>query len=115
MTLELELRGVQQRFHARGVAGGYVTAVDDVSFTLAASPPQIVSLVGQSGSGKSTIARNVLGLQKPTAGSVRYARSRKQLPSSRKIGPTAHGPLRSDRRPVEWTPGGVIGGRTVRE
>jgi len=69
---ELELRGVQQRFHARGVAGGYVTAVDDVSFTLAASPPQIVSLVGQSGSGKSTIARNVLGLQKPTAGSVRY-------------------------------------------
>ena len=72
MTLELELRGVQQRFHARGVAGGYVTAVDDVSFTLAASPPQIVSLVGQSGSGKSTIARNVLGLQKPTAGSVLY-------------------------------------------
>jgi peptide/nickel transport system ATP-binding protein len=70
--LELELRGVQQRFHARGVAGGYVTAVDDVSFTLAASPPQIVSLVGQSGSGKSTIARNVLGLQKPTAGSVLY-------------------------------------------
>jgi ABC-type oligopeptide transport system ATPase subunit len=69
---ELELRGVQQRFHARGVAGGYVTAVDDVSFTLAASPPQIVSLVGQSGSGKSTIARNVLGLQKPTAGTVLY-------------------------------------------
>ena len=72
MKSELELRGVQQRFHARGVAEGYVTAVDDVSFTLAASPPQIVSLVGQSGSGKSTIARNVLGLQKPTAGSVLY-------------------------------------------
>ena len=72
MKSELELRGVQQRFHARGVAGGYVTAVDDVSFSLAASPPQIVSLVGQSGSGKSTIARNVLGLQKPTAGSVLY-------------------------------------------
>jgi ABC-type oligopeptide transport system ATPase subunit len=69
---ELELRGVQQRFHARGVADGYITAVDDVSFSLAASPPQIVSLVGQSGSGKSTIARNVLGLQKPTAGSVLY-------------------------------------------
>jgi peptide/nickel transport system ATP-binding protein len=69
---ELELRGVQQRFHARGVAEGYITAVDDVSFSLAASPPQIISLVGQSGSGKSTIARNVLGLQKPTAGSVLY-------------------------------------------
>ncbi|MEU4192110.1 ABC transporter ATP-binding protein [Kribbella sp. NPDC026611] len=72
MKSELELRGVQQRFHARGVAGGYLTAVDDVSFTLAASPPQIVSLVGQSGSGKSTIARNVLGLQKPTDGQVLY-------------------------------------------
>lgn len=72
MKSELELRGVQQRFHARGVADGYITAVDDVSFKLLASPPQIVSLVGQSGSGKSTIARNVLGLQKPTAGSVLY-------------------------------------------
>ncbi|MGW6200066.1 ABC transporter ATP-binding protein [Kribbella sp. NPDC055110] len=72
MKSELELRGVQQRFHARGVADGYITAVDDVSFSLLASPPQIVSLVGQSGSGKSTIARNVLGLQKPTAGSVLY-------------------------------------------
>jgi ABC-type oligopeptide transport system ATPase subunit len=72
MKSELELRGVQQRFHARGVADGYVTAVDDVSFSLLATPPQIVSLVGQSGSGKSTIARNVLGLQKPTAGSVLY-------------------------------------------
>lgn len=72
MKSELELRGVEQRFHARDVPGGYLTAVDDVSFTLAASPPQIVSLVGQSGSGKSTIARNVLGLQKPTAGQVLY-------------------------------------------
>ena len=68
----IELSGVQQRFHARGAVGGYLTAVQDATFTLAADPPQVVSLVGQSGSGKSTIARNVLGLQKPTAGTVRY-------------------------------------------
>lgn len=68
----LELKGVQQRFHARGAPGGYLTAVDDASFQLNAEPPQVVSLVGQSGSGKSTIARNVLGLQKPTAGTVEY-------------------------------------------
>ncbi|MFC5268660.1 ABC transporter ATP-binding protein [Kribbella qitaiheensis] len=68
----IELRGVQQRFHARGTPDGYLTAVQDASFTLAADPPQVVSLVGQSGSGKSTIARNVLGLQKPTAGTVTY-------------------------------------------
>jgi len=68
----IELSGVQQRFHARGAVGGYLTAVDDATFTLAADPPQVVSLVGQSGSGKSSIARNILGLQKPTAGTVRY-------------------------------------------
>ena len=72
MTKTIELRGVEQRFHARGVAGGYLTAVEDASFTLAADPAQVVSLVGQSGSGKSTIARHVLGLQKPSAGSVLY-------------------------------------------
>ncbi|TDO48675.1 peptide/nickel transport system ATP-binding protein [Kribbella sp. VKM Ac-2527] len=72
MTKTIELRGVEQRFHARGTPGGYLTAVDDASFTLAADPAQVVSLVGQSGSGKSTIARHVLGLQKPSAGSVLY-------------------------------------------
>lgn len=68
----IELRGVQQRFHARGTAEGYLTAVADATFRLDADPPQVVSLVGQSGSGKSTIARNVLGLQKPTAGTITY-------------------------------------------
>jgi peptide/nickel transport system ATP-binding protein len=74
MTAEkvIELQGVQQRFHARGTPTGYLTAVADASFRLDSTPPQVVSLVGQSGSGKSTIARNVLGLQKPTAGTVTY-------------------------------------------
>jgi len=52
--------------------GGEFRAVDDVSFDLESEPPQIVSLVGQSGSGKSTIARIILGLQKPSSGSVTY-------------------------------------------
>lgn len=47
-------------------------------------------------------------------GSARYAQPCKQPLSSTKIGPTAHELLRSDRRPVGWTPGGVIGDRTVR-
>ncbi len=70
----IELNNVTQVF--RGAAmrsmGGEFRAVDDVSFNLNANPPQIMSLVGQSGSGKSTIARIILGLQRPTSGSVTY-------------------------------------------
>jgi ABC-type oligopeptide transport system ATPase subunit len=70
----IELNNVTQVF--RGAAmrsmGGEFRAVDDVSFNLNAHPPQITSLVGQSGSGKSTIARIILGLQRPTSGSVTY-------------------------------------------
>jgi peptide/nickel transport system ATP-binding protein len=68
----IELENVEQRFHARGTPDGYLTALKDATFTLHSDPPQIVSLVGQSGSGKSTIARNILGLQKPTAGKISY-------------------------------------------
>jgi peptide/nickel transport system ATP-binding protein len=44
-------------------------AVDDVSFELA--PGRIVALVGQSGSGKSTVAKLLVGLHQPSNGCVR--------------------------------------------
>jgi peptide/nickel transport system ATP-binding protein len=68
----IELRDVEQRFHARGTPSGFLTAVHKTSFTLSTDPPRIISLVGQSGSGKSTLARIVLGLQRPTSGTVTY-------------------------------------------
>jgi len=50
-----------------------VQAVRDVSFTL--EPGQSLALVGQSGSGKSTIAKLLTGVEKPTAGTVRFGDS----------------------------------------
>ena len=45
-----------------------VRAVDDVSFTM--SEGEVLGVVGESGCGKSTMARLVLGLIKPTSGNV---------------------------------------------
>lgn len=67
---EIALEGITQIFPGR--LGVRVRAVDNVSFTLKSHPPSINSLVGASGSGKSTIARIILGLQRPTSGRVTY-------------------------------------------
>jgi ABC-type glutathione transport system ATPase component len=45
-----------------------VRAVRGVDFTIA--PGEVVALVGQSGSGKTTVSRIVLGLEQPTEGEI---------------------------------------------
>ncbi len=50
---------------------GTVHAVDDVSFQLNAG--EAVAIVGESGCGKSSLARTLLGLYRPTSGTVRFA------------------------------------------
>ena len=47
---------------------GDVTAVDDLTFTLA--PGRVTGFVGANGAGKSTSIRALLGLTRPSAGSV---------------------------------------------
>ncbi|GAB2485728.1 ABC transporter ATP-binding protein [Promicromonospora xylanilytica] len=61
----LQAAGVARTFH---VAGREIVAAADVSFTLRAG--RTLGLIGESGSGKSTTARLLLGLDRPDAGEV---------------------------------------------
>ncbi|WP_085368685.1 ABC transporter ATP-binding protein [Leifsonia sp. NCR5] len=62
--------GVSKVYPAPRRGESEVTAVDNVSFTL--EPGQSLALVGASGSGKSTIAKLLTGVEKPTSGTVTF-------------------------------------------
>ena len=57
----IELRAVTKRY-------GSTNAVDDLSFTV--PPGQITGFLGPNGAGKTTTMRLILGLDRPTAGTV---------------------------------------------
>jgi oligopeptide/dipeptide ABC transporter ATP-binding protein len=63
----LAARELRMQFSARGRNARAVDGVDLDIF-----PGEIVALVGESGCGKTTLARTLLGLEKPTAGRVEY-------------------------------------------
>ncbi len=71
----LEVTDIAKRYPAgpRALLGGRtrtLNAVDGVSFRI--QPGETVGLVGESGCGKSTIARLVLGIEEPSEGSIHY-------------------------------------------
>ena len=61
----MEFDGVTKRY-------GAVTAVHPMSFKLDGEVPKIISIVGQSGSGKSTMGGIMLGFTPPTEGTVKF-------------------------------------------
>ena len=60
----------------------YVYAVDGVSFTI--QPGESYGVIGESGSGKSTIGKTIVGLEKATSGAVKYQGQDITRPSVRK-------------------------------
>jgi peptide/nickel transport system ATP-binding protein len=74
MTALLEIRGLTKRYDVRlgafGERQAVVRALDD--FTADIMEGETLSLVGESGCGKSTTGFAILNLQRPSAGSVRY-------------------------------------------
>ena len=61
----LEFRGVSKSY-------GPITALQPMSFRLDGEVPKIISIVGQSGSGKSTMGSLMLGFNPPSTGQVLF-------------------------------------------
>lgn len=72
MTAAFQLDGISKRF-------GEVTALDHVSLSL--NEGEVLGLIGQNGSGKSTIMKVMAGLHRPDSGTIRVAGNVVQLRS----------------------------------
>lgn len=69
----LEVKNLTKKFPLGGFfRKKYLTAVENVSFQIPGDNPNITTLAGESGSGKTTISRLILGLISPTYGEIIY-------------------------------------------
>ncbi|MDQ0221399.1 ABC transporter ATP-binding protein [Peribacillus cavernae] len=65
----LDIKGIKKHFPVRGTKD-VVTAVNDISFNIREG--ETFGLIGESGSGKSSVGRCILNLISPTSGEMRY-------------------------------------------
>ncbi|OUC08847.1 hypothetical protein RY27_06545, partial [Litorilinea aerophila] len=69
----LQVKDLTKIFNIRqGLSTKHFTAVDRANFSIHADRPEILTIAGESGSGKTTIARMILGLEDPSAGAIYY-------------------------------------------
>jgi peptide/nickel transport system ATP-binding protein len=69
----LEANNVTKIFDIRqGFATKHFHAVDEASFTLEKDKPEIFTIAGESGSGKSTFAKMILGMDQASSGVLQY-------------------------------------------
>jgi ABC-type oligopeptide transport system ATPase subunit len=66
----LKLDGVSKVFRSGMFGGGKFAAVSNVSFEI--QPGEVMSLIGESGSGKTTVGRMILRLTAASAGSITF-------------------------------------------
>jgi ABC-type oligopeptide transport system ATPase subunit len=70
MSTLMKVDQVSKLYRATSRAGGLTPALRKVSFEL--PPGEVISLIGESGSGKTTIGRVLLRLVQPTSGTVTF-------------------------------------------
>ena len=80
-----------------------VHALDDVTLTI--NPGEVLGIVGESGCGKTTLGRVIVGLERPTSGEVvvrGVKRSRNQRPGANAPGSESDGASGSPYRMRVW-------------
>ena len=109
----LEVRGLRKHFPIKGGflqrTVGLVKAVDDVSFTV--HDGEILSLVGESGCGKTTTARCVIRAVDPTSGEVLFRRESGEVVDVAKLSEKQLRPIWRDMQLIFQDPFGSLNPR----